>query len=248
MKISLTFDIERDIPNFLDTYYGIEEGLIKILKLLDQFNIKATFFCTGKVVEEFPEKIQLIEKKGHEIGCHSLNHQRLNQINFKECQEIIKKNRTLIEETCSKSKIIGFRAPYLKPPDYLFKILANLDFRYDSSIYSDVNLEKFYRYDKNIKELHPSKYSIYFRLPYPFLERKIFRSELLILYFHPWELIDMKKIIIHHENKSEKIKNLIFRPDRWYKTGDSFIKSIKKFIRQSLALNAEFIPLEKLVI
>ena len=31
MKIALTFDIERDIPNFLDTYFGVKIGLIKIL-------------------------------------------------------------------------------------------------------------------------------------------------------------------------------------------------------------------------
>ena len=45
MKIALTFDIERDIPNFLDTDFGLKIGLIKILNLLDDFQIKSTFFC-----------------------------------------------------------------------------------------------------------------------------------------------------------------------------------------------------------
>ena len=35
MKIALTFDIESDNPNFLDTYFGLKVGLVKILKILD---------------------------------------------------------------------------------------------------------------------------------------------------------------------------------------------------------------------
>ena len=68
MKIVLTFDIERDIPNILNTYYGVKVGLLKILKLLDNFNINATFFCTGHVAEHLPEYIRLIEQKlGYKI-------------------------------------------------------------------------------------------------------------------------------------------------------------------------------------
>ena len=73
MKIALTFDIERDNPNFLNTNFGLKIGLLKILKILENFNIKGTFFCTGTVAEQLPEDIRLIERKGHEIACHSLN-------------------------------------------------------------------------------------------------------------------------------------------------------------------------------
>ena len=75
MKIALTFDIERDIPNVLDTYFGVKIGLIKILQLLDNYNIKGTFFCTGNVVKQLPEQINLIASKAHEIACHSINHE-----------------------------------------------------------------------------------------------------------------------------------------------------------------------------
>ena len=136
MKIALTFDIERDNPNFLDTYFGLKVGLVEILKILDKFNIKGTFFCTGKVAEQLPEAIRLIERKGHEIACHSLNHERLTQLTFKKCYEVIHQNKILIENITQNSEIIGFRAPYLRPPKFLFKILNNLGFKYDSSITS----------------------------------------------------------------------------------------------------------------
>ena len=40
MKIALTFDVERDIPNLLDTVFGVKIGLLRIIKVLDKFDIK----------------------------------------------------------------------------------------------------------------------------------------------------------------------------------------------------------------
>ncbi|GAG55362.1 unnamed protein product, partial [marine sediment metagenome] len=40
MKIVLTFDIERDIPRVFNSYFGVKIGLLKILRMLDEFNIK----------------------------------------------------------------------------------------------------------------------------------------------------------------------------------------------------------------
>ena len=92
MKIALTFDIETDIPHFSDTFFGVKFGLLKILNLLEEYNIKATFFCAGNIVKCHPEYIKLIESKSHEIACHGLNHERLNHINSRKCQDLILKN------------------------------------------------------------------------------------------------------------------------------------------------------------
>lgn len=40
MKIALTFGIERDIINPLNTNFVIENGLAKILEILDKLNTK----------------------------------------------------------------------------------------------------------------------------------------------------------------------------------------------------------------
>jgi len=247
MKIALTFDIERDLPNVLNTYFGVEIGLLKILDILNNFNIKGTFFCTGNVVKHLPEIIRLIEQKGHEIACHGLNHERLNQLDFIKCQDVIYQNKKILEITCQNSEIIGFRAPYLKPSKFLFEILSNLGFRYDSSIVSPKKLSHYQRDNKKIQEFHPSKYSIYLRLPYPFLKRRIFKNELLILYFHPCEAINMKTLIRKNVSKSEIFKNMFFRPDRWLHTGKTFLKRLRGFIEEWSARNAEFVTLKQLI-
>ncbi|MCK4383694.1 MAG: polysaccharide deacetylase family protein [Candidatus Lokiarchaeota archaeon] len=250
MKIVLTFDIERDIPRVFNSYLGVKIGLLKILKILDEFNIKGTFFCTGDIIEHLPEYVKLIERKDHEIGCHSLNHERLNQLDFNKCYELIYKNKKLLENLCQHSEIIGFRAPYLKPPLFLPKILANLGFKYDSSISSQRNLKKYQIDNSKIYEFPPSNFNVFFRLPVNirFLSKWIFRKNLTILYFHPWEAINMKALIFNQTNLFIKYKNLIIRPDRWVNTGDLFINRLRDFIKEALSKKIEIVTLKNLII
>ncbi|MBD3212475.1 MAG: polysaccharide deacetylase family protein, partial [Candidatus Lokiarchaeota archaeon] len=114
MKVAFTFDIERDNPNFLDTYKGLTEGLPKILKLLDHFKIKGTFFCTGHIAKYRSNIIRLIENSGHEIACHGLDHERLSILSYQECKNIISRNKEILQNICG-SRIYGFRAPFLDP-------------------------------------------------------------------------------------------------------------------------------------
>lgn len=249
MKIVLTFDIERDIPRVLNSYFGVKIGLLKILEILDEFNIRGTFFCTGNIIEHLPEYVKLIERKGHEIACHSLNHERLNQLDYNKCRQSIYENKKLLENICQQSKIIGFRAPYLKPPLFLPEILASLGFKYDSSINSPKNLKKYQMNDSQIYEFPPSNYNIYFRLPLnlQFFSKRIFKKKLVILYFHPWEAVDMKALIFNQSNQFTKYKNIIFRPDRWVNTGDTFIQRLRKFIKVGLSKKVEFGSLKDLI-
>ncbi|GAH09903.1 unnamed protein product, partial [marine sediment metagenome] len=235
MKIVLTFDIERDIPGVFNSYLGVKTGLLKILNILDEFTIKSTFFCTGDIIEHLPDYVKLIESKGHEIACHSLNHQRLNHLDYNECYQIIYQNKNLLKNLCQDSDIIGFRAPYLKAPIFLFKILANLGFKYDSSISSPKNLKKYQISDSQIYEFHPSNFNLYFRLPVnlQFILKGLFKKNLTVLYFHPWEAIDMKALILNQPNRFKKYKNLLIRFDRWVNTGDKFINRLRNFIEEA---------------
>ncbi|HMN33123.1 MAG: polysaccharide deacetylase family protein [Chitinophagaceae bacterium] len=45
-----------------------------ILEQLKKFNAKATFFCIGKNVAEYPEIFQQIIDEGHAVGNHTYNH------------------------------------------------------------------------------------------------------------------------------------------------------------------------------
>ena len=45
-----------------------------VLKMLDDYNAKATFFCVGENVNKFPDTYALLKQNGHAVGNHSYNH------------------------------------------------------------------------------------------------------------------------------------------------------------------------------
>ena len=78
----LTFDIEDwfhildlplvEDPRTWDNYESrIEAGTERLLDLLQEEDIKATFFVLGWVGDRYPEIVRKISKRGFEIGSHS---------------------------------------------------------------------------------------------------------------------------------------------------------------------------------
>ena len=75
----------------------------KILDILDEENVKATFFVIGKKVEEHPEIVKDAYYRGHYIANHTYSHQNvllyqskesfLQEIKKTEKDEIFKKKR-----------------------------------------------------------------------------------------------------------------------------------------------------------
>jgi len=45
-----------------------------LLGILDNYNVKAMFFCTGQAVEKYPELLSEIRRKGHLVGNHGYAH------------------------------------------------------------------------------------------------------------------------------------------------------------------------------
>ena len=64
---------------------------------LDKYNVKATFFLLGSWADDYPEEVQKIYDKGHEIGNHGYSHKDLPSMSYEEiildiqqCNEVIK--------------------------------------------------------------------------------------------------------------------------------------------------------------
>jgi peptidoglycan/xylan/chitin deacetylase (PgdA/CDA1 family) len=45
-----------------------------ILKILEQNNVRAIFFCSGKAAETYPSLVEMIKDNGHVIGNHCYDH------------------------------------------------------------------------------------------------------------------------------------------------------------------------------
>ncbi len=100
MRISLTFD---DGPNTVTT--------AKVLDILEQYNIKASFFLIGNLINEDSKKmIEREVKLGCTIENHSWTHSFMDKMSAEVIRDEIKKTSDLIEE------ITGDKPQFFRPP------------------------------------------------------------------------------------------------------------------------------------
>lgn len=92
-----------------------------VLKILQQYNAQATFFCIGKNIEEHPTIFKRIINQGHAIGNHTYNHLNGWKTSTKEYLDSVLKTEELIQilkpETSNlepQTSNFLFRPPYGK--------------------------------------------------------------------------------------------------------------------------------------
>jgi peptidoglycan-N-acetylglucosamine deacetylase len=109
--IALTFD-DGPMPSYLP----------KILEVLKQNNVKATFFFIGAHVTQFPELAKLTLAQGHELGNHAFSHRSPLKLSSIELQKEIEKTQKLIFSATGYTTTL-FRAPRGKYNDATLKIV-----------------------------------------------------------------------------------------------------------------------------
>lgn len=83
-----------------------------VLNLLKRYNQKATFFCIGKQVEQYPKIVQEIVAQGHTIANHTFTHtQKMGFLSKKKVDDEIASNQSIIAETVGKTPRF-FRPPF----------------------------------------------------------------------------------------------------------------------------------------
>jgi len=79
-KILRKFSYISTVPSSEKIVYmtfddGPEEGITEfVLKELEKYGFKATFFCRGDNAEMHPELLKRLQDEGHSIGNHTYNH------------------------------------------------------------------------------------------------------------------------------------------------------------------------------
>ena len=107
-----------------------------MLDLLDRNDTQATFFVLGWVARRYPRLVREIRQRGHEIGCHSLDHQLVHRMSPNQFYESTAAAKELIESVIQEP-IFGYRAPCFSITpgcEWAFDALAKLGFSYDSSV------------------------------------------------------------------------------------------------------------------
>ena len=148
-----------------DKELKITNGLDEILDWLRRNETYATFFIVGDILEKKPDILDKINSQGHEIGFHTMFHNRLDDENYnkEKFRDEIKKFNEL---TNNHSK--GFRAPTFslnEKSSWVIDVLEEFGYEYDSSIvpvktrmYGLENAEEkpYFISSNNLKENSPN--------------------------------------------------------------------------------------------
>jgi len=118
-------DIQRGL-------YAGEIGTPRLLKMLQQKNIDATWFIPGHSIETFPEQVDLIANAGHEIGCHGYSHENPVAMSRQQEEDVLAKSVELVEKVSGK-KPRGYVAPWWEMSNSTAELLLKYGFTYDHS-------------------------------------------------------------------------------------------------------------------
>lgn len=225
----VTIDLEDWEQSSWDANTPISDRVLKntesMLAFLREYNVHATFFVLGKVVEQIPEALKLIIAEQHEIQSHGYGHIPIHLQTPDEFRADLRKSREIIDPYLS-SPMNMYRAPDFsisRRNQWALDVLAEEGFSVDSSLFP----MRTFRYgvngiptDPHFVETRSGKRMIEvpvsviqwsrFRLPiggggyFRFLPAQIILSaaakkeadgKSLILYFHPYEFAPAETLL-----------------------------------------------------
>jgi polysaccharide deacetylase family protein (PEP-CTERM system associated) len=116
---------------------GFERQLARVLELLDSLAVKATFFVLGMTARNHPDTVRELAARGHDIAAHGFDHRPVFSQGRDEFRRDVERSAELVESLTGR-RPIGYRAPEFslgRETPWAFEVLADLGFRYDSSLY-----------------------------------------------------------------------------------------------------------------
>jgi peptidoglycan/xylan/chitin deacetylase (PgdA/CDA1 family) len=245
--ILLGFDVEefdmpleygKDLP--FDEQLAIStNGTLKVLDLLKETGIKATFFCTANYAVHQPEIIAKMVADDHEIASHGYYHS-----DFKV--EHLHQSKIKLEEL-SGTTVTGYRMARMMPVDEAE--IAKAGYAYNTSMnptfipgrYNNLKKPRKWFFDHNVLQI-PASVSPVVRFPLFWLTFHNVGLPLikwmsaaahqkdgyLNLYFHPWEFTDLKQERFGFPGYVSK------------NSGDDYVAKIKAFIKWAQAKGYAF--------
>jgi peptidoglycan-N-acetylglucosamine deacetylase len=110
---------------------GLAIGYPRLLALLEELDLRGSFFIEGWNGLHHPERVQELAARGHEVGLHGWAHEKFGAL------ERLRAEQLLYDGTAALTQIgirpAGFRAPGGLRGKHTVPVLQALGFRYDSS-------------------------------------------------------------------------------------------------------------------
>lgn len=113
--------------------YGPTTGVPRLLRLLADREIMATFFVPGFTADRHPGTVEAIAEAGHEIAHHGYLHRPPSQLSLAEERAELERGLEALDRRGVRPA--GFRAPWWDTSVHTLDLLAELGFGYDASLF-----------------------------------------------------------------------------------------------------------------
>ncbi|AQP48214.1 hypothetical protein BW730_12580 [Tessaracoccus aquimaris] len=140
ITVVIGIDMETDVGSFTPYYEGLVNGTPRLLDLFDELGIETTFLFTGEAAAAHPEVAKECLTRGHEVGCHSYQHETVGDPLFDlpgtkpilphEVFPRIELNTELVEKATGV-RPVSFRCPRLWGSTAVVQSLAKLGYTAD---------------------------------------------------------------------------------------------------------------------
>jgi polysaccharide deacetylase family protein (PEP-CTERM system associated) len=193
----------------------VERNTERLLQILAESGVEATFFILGWVAERHPQLVRSVVAEGHELASHGFGHLRVDPQSPEEFRNDVRRAKRVLEDL-GGAPVRGYRAPTFSigpGSKWAHTVLAEEGYSYSSSVYP-VKHDLYGTPDAprtpfspvpgmleipltSVRMLGvdlPASGGGYFRLlPYPLTRwllhyaRRVNRSP-AVFYLHPWEI------------------------------------------------------------
>jgi len=126
-------NFRTESPNALSRGEFGQIGAQRLLDLLGEYCIKATWFIPGHTIEAFPVECQRIVKEGHEVGHHGYCHENPRRLELEKERVILERGIALIKDLTGNAPQ-GYRSPAGSFSSNTLRLLIDYRFVYDSSM------------------------------------------------------------------------------------------------------------------
>ena len=118
-----------DYELYSEQEYGRTSGIARVLRLLQDRDVKATFMVCGAIAEHYPDTVQAIAEAGHEVAGHGYHHEVTTDMPRETEREIAEASLAILREVTG-AEITGWRTCFQSP--YTPQMVAELGLRYNS--------------------------------------------------------------------------------------------------------------------
>lgn len=232
LTVCFTVDLEPDCPPYMsDTFRGVEEGMPRLLAMLEEERVATTFFSTGDVARRYPRAVQAVLDAGHELACHGMTHRAFPELDEPTARWEITESLAILRDF---APITSFRSPYLRFPEAYVPLLEDAGFALDSSL---AKYKRAYRAPRRPTSLHrvaASMTSSVLRLP-RWIRSPILNSlaSPVVLFVHPWEFVDLTQTSLRYDCR--------------FNTGDLALERVRDVLRGFRARGARFVRMRELL-